>query len=50
MQENEINDNDKLVEQFNEEKDRMSKKIEDLQKREKNILNQLLKYQNAGKK
>lgn len=50
MQENDINDKDNMVEQFNEERDRLNKKVDDLQKREKNILQQLLKYQNAGKR
>jgi len=41
---------DNMADQYNEDRERMTKKIEDLQRREKNILQQLLKYQNANKK
>lgn len=44
------NDKENMVEQFNEERERLNKKIDDLQRREKNILQQLLKYQNQGKR
>lgn len=40
---------DNMADQYNEDRERMTKKIEDLQRREKNILQQLLKYQNAKK-
>ena len=39
-----------MNDQYNEDRERMTKKIEDLQRREKNILQQLLKYQNANKR
>lgn len=44
MQENDMNnDKENIVEQFSEERERLNKKIDDLQRREKNILQQLLK-------
>jgi len=44
MQENDMNnDKENMVEQFSEERERLNKKIDDLQRREKNILQQLLK-------
>jgi len=43
MQENDMNnDKENMVEQFSEERERLNKKIDDLQRREKNILQQLL--------
>jgi hypothetical protein len=45
-----VSDRDNMNDQYNEDRERMTKKIEDLQRREKNILQQLLKYQNANKR
>jgi len=45
-----VSDRDNMADQYNEDRERMTKKIEDLQRREKNILQQLLKYQNANKR
>lgn len=36
-------DKDKMLEEFNQERDQMRRKIEEMQKREKNIVQQLLK-------
>ena len=45
-----VSDRDNMADQYNEDRERMTKKIEDLQRREKNILQQLLKHQNANKR